>query len=107
MGPTRGDTATLDYDTEAIISGGTFIGTGAYGMAQTFSASENQGIVAVSVRNQDAGTEIRLEDSKGKILMSYSPELSYCVVILSSPDIIKGESYTLHVGDLNESFEAY
>jgi len=106
-GPTGGDTATLDYDTEAIISGGTFIGTGAYGMAQTFSASENQGVIAVGVGNQDAGTEIRLENSDGEALISYAPELSYCVVILSSPDIVKGESYNLHVGDLNESFEAY
>ena len=30
-GPTRGDTATLDYDTTAEITGGTFIGTGASG----------------------------------------------------------------------------
>ena len=34
-GPNNGDTATLDYDTSAIITDGTFIGTGASGMAQT------------------------------------------------------------------------
>ena len=28
VGPTQGDTATLDYDTTAMITGGTFIGTG-------------------------------------------------------------------------------
>ena len=38
-GPTQGDTATLDYDVSGTISGGTFIGTGASGMAQTFSLS--------------------------------------------------------------------
>lgn len=39
-GPTVGDTATLDYDVSGVITGGTFIGTGGAGMAQTFSDSE-------------------------------------------------------------------
>lgn len=39
-GPNQGDTSTLDYDTSAVISGGTFIGTGAAGMAQTFSSAQ-------------------------------------------------------------------
>ncbi len=51
-GPTVGDTATLDYDTTGVITGGTFIGTGASNMAQSFSDSE-QGVVAViRVREQ-------------------------------------------------------
>lgn len=32
VGPTQGDTATLDYDKSGIITGGTFIGTGASGI---------------------------------------------------------------------------
>jgi len=106
-GPTQGDTATLDYDTSAVISGGTFIGTGAYGMAQTFSDSENQGVIAVSVGNQSPGTEIRLSDEDGNIVLSHTPELNFCVVILSSPDIIKGQPYTLSLGSISETFEAY
>ncbi len=39
-GPTQGDTSTLDYDKTGVITGGTFIGTGASGMAQSFSDSE-------------------------------------------------------------------
>lgn len=105
-GPTQGDTATLDYDTSAVISGGTFIGTGASGMAQTFSDSK-QGVIAVSVGNQSAKTEIVLTDSKGNTVISYTPELSFAVVILSSPDIIKGETYTITVGSASGSFEAY
>ena len=60
-GPTQGDTSTLDYDTAAIITGGTFIGTGASGMAQTFSESQ-QGVISIRVGNQSAGTEIELKD---------------------------------------------
>lgn len=96
-GPTQGDTATLDYDSCAAISGGTFIGTGASGMAQTFSSSQ-QGVIAVSVGNSSAGSTITLSDSDGNTVITYAPDLSYEVVILSSPDIITGETYTITVG---------
>ena len=105
VGPTHGDTATLDYDKSATISGGTFIGTGASGMAQSFSNSE-QGVVAVSVGNQASGTQIILKDSKGNTIISHTPELDFAVVILSSPDIKKGESYTFTVGSQSGKFEA-
>jgi len=104
VGPTRGDTATLDYDKSAIISGGTFIGTGASGMAQTFSDSK-QGVIAVSVGNQAAGTKIELKDSKGNTILTHEPELEFAVVILSSPDIQKNQTYTITVGTSTSSFE--
>lgn len=104
-GPTQGDTATLDYDTTAEITGGTFIGTGASGMAQTFSDSE-QGVIAVSVGEQSAGTGITLTDKSGNEILSYTPELSFAVVILSSPDITSRETYTITVGEASGEFEA-
>ncbi len=104
-GPTQGDTATLDYDKSATITGGTFIGTGASGMAQTFSDSE-QGVVAVSVGNQSAGTKIVLKDKSGNIIIEHTPELNFAVVILSSPDIKKGETYSIAVGSGSGEFEA-
>ncbi len=105
IGPTQGDTATLDYDKSATITGGTFIGTGASNMAQTFSDSK-QGVISVSVGSQAAGTMITLTDSSGKTVISYAPELSYQVVILSSPDIVSGETYTITVGTQSGEFEA-
>lgn len=104
-GPTQGDTATLDYDVSAVISAGTFIGTGASGMAQTFSDSQ-QGVIAVNAGNQAAGTQITLTDKNGNTVISYAPALSFNVIILSSPDMVKGEPYTLHVGSLSEDFTA-
>ena len=104
-GPTQGDTATLDYDVSAVITGGTFIGTGARNMAQTFSDSK-QGVIAVSVGNQTAGALITLTDSSGKVILSHEPELSFAIVIMSSPDIVKGETYTITVGEASGEFEA-
>lgn len=104
-GPIQGDTATLDYDTSATITGGTFIGTGASGMAQTFSDS-NQGVIAVSVGNQSAGTKITLEDADGNIILTHEPELNFSVAILSNPDMIKGETYKIIVGEASGEFQA-
>ncbi len=104
-GPTQGDTATLDYDTTAVITGGTFIGTGASGMAQTFSDQE-QGVVAVNVGNQSAGTTVTLADRSGNTLITHTPELSFAVVILSSPDLVSGETYTITVGSNTGEFKA-
>jgi len=104
-GPTQGDTATLDYDRSAMITGGTFIGTGASGMAQTFSDSE-QGVIAVSVGNQAAGTKIVLKDQSGNVIIEHTPELNFAVVILSSPNIKKGETYAITVGSGSGEFEA-
>lgn len=104
-GPTQGDTSSLDYDTTARITGGTFIGTGASGMAQTFSDAQ-QGVISVSVGEQSAGTEVTLTDSSGNVILDVTPDLSFAVVILSSPDLVSGESYTLTVGTASEEVEA-
>ena len=104
-GPSQGDTATLDYDTTAVITGGTFLGTGASGMAQTFSDSE-QGVISRNVGRQTAGTEINLIAPNGDVLVTYTPEMPFDVVIFSSPDIISGETYTITVGTTSQECKA-
>lgn len=105
VGPTRGDTSTLDYDVSATITGGTFIGTGGGGMAQTFSDAA-QGLLSVNVGNVQAGTTVTLQDADGNTLLSYTPALSYAVVIISMPELVSGESYTLTVGTQSKQLTA-
>lgn len=104
-GPNQGDTTTLDYDTSGTISGGTFIGTGASSMAQSFSDSE-QGVIALRVSNQTAGTVIEVTDGGGNVLITHTPELAYFVIIYSSPELVKGETYTISVGSSSEEYTA-
>ena len=104
-GPTYGDTAVLDFDQSGAISGGTFIGTGAASMAQTFTGG-TQGVIAVNVGSQSAGTKITLTDGSGSVILSHVPELDFQIVILSCPAIQSGESYTLSVGNSVQSFTA-
>lgn len=105
-GPTQGDTSTLDTDAGSYISGGTFIGTGAAGeMAQTFGGSA-QGLISVNAGNNSAGTKIELRDSSGNVILSHTPQLDFALVILSSPEIISGNTYTLTVGSQSGQFTA-
>ncbi len=97
VGPTSGDTATLDYDKTGIITGGTFIGTGSTMMAQSFSDS-TQGVIAIQVSTQSAGTRITVTDSSGQVYFDYAPELGFQVVILSSSQLVSGQTYTITVG---------
>lgn len=103
-GPTSGDTAVLDYDTSAAIAGGTFLGTGAAGMAQTFRSAE-QGVVTERVSG-DAGEEIVLADASGTALLTLSPALDFQFIVLSSPDLVSGETYTLTVGGTSTEVQA-
>lgn len=105
VGPTQGDTSTLDYDVSAVITGGTFIGTGAFGMAQTFSAS-SQGVLALRVGTQSAGTRILLQDQNGNTIVEHVPELDFEVVIISTPDMVSGQKYSIAVGSSSGEYEA-
>ena len=97
VGPTQGDTAVLDYDKSGVISGGTFIGTGSTMMAQSLSGS-GQGVIAIRSGNQAAGTQILLHDAAGNVLVDHQPELEFAMVIISTPDLVQGETYTLTIG---------
>lgn len=96
-GPTQGDTAVLDYDISGTITGGTFIGTGSTMMAQSLS-STTQGVIAIRTGNQAAGTQITITDSKGNTLITYTPNLDFAILIVSSPEIISGDTYTVAIG---------
>lgn len=53
-----------------------------------------------------AGTEIVLKDSRGDIIISHKPELDFAVAIISAPELVKGETYSLTVGSKSGDFEA-
>ena len=101
-GPTQGDTSVLDYNTTAEITGGTFIGTGGAGMAENFTSAE-QGVITVSTGNQSAGSTVTLKDADGNTVAETTPALDYAVVYISTPDMVKGGTYTLTAGSYSGS----
>ena len=100
-GPSQGDTSVLDYNGTASITGGTFIGTGGAGMAANFSTAE-QGLIAVTVGSQTAGSTVTLKDADGKTLAEVTPELDYAVVYISTDSMTQGGTYTLTAGSYSE-----
>lgn len=102
-GPTNDGNGTLDYSGNAQVTGGIFAASGASGMAQNFESSSTQGVMLVNVEAQEANTDIVLLDSNGAELLSWKAEKQYSSVIVSSPDIIEGETYTIKAGTAEQS----
>ena len=98
-GPTNGGNGALDYAGNAAISGGTIVAVGASGMAQNFGSDSTQGCMLVTVSGSTLTGTLTLTDSDGNVIVSYSPEKAYNSVVISSPDIKKGATYTLATGD--------
>lgn len=103
--PATGDTSVIDYNGTGTITGGTFIGTGAAGMAENFSSVQNQGLITVSVGSQSAGQTVTLKDSSGKVIAEQTPSLDYAVVYISTEDLQQGASYNLTAGTYSETIE--
>ncbi len=104
IGPTSGDTAILDYDKSASITGGTFIGVGSRNMAQSFS-SNTQGVIALQATGS-GGAQIKIDSATGENLIDYTPETSFNCIIISSPKLKTGDSYNITVGTQSGTFEA-
>lgn len=98
-GPTNGGNGALDYAGNAAISGGTIVAVGASGMAQNFGSDSTQGCMLVTVAESTLTGDLTLTDSDGNVIVSHSPEKAYNSVVISSPDIKKGATYTLATGD--------
>ncbi len=88
----------LDYASDAEITGGIFVAAGASQMAQNFSSTSTQGVMMVTVSSQQAGSAITLTDQNGQELISWTADKAFDSVILSCPEILEGETYTLSVG---------
>ncbi len=97
-GPEGSGNGSLDYAREGTISGGTVIAAGAMGMVQNFGSASTQGSILVSTGAGNTGDNISLTNAKGKELLSWQTECEYSCVIMSTPEIAKGETYTLKTG---------
>lgn len=94
----------LDYDGSAQVTGGTIIAAGMSGMAQGFSSSSTQCSILYGFSSTfPAGTVVTLTDSQGNTLATYSPPKSYQCVVISCPQMIQGETYTLSAGSQSQS----
>ncbi len=84
------------------ISGGTVIACGGSAMAEGFSSSSEQNFIMYNGAAGEAGTTVTLKNSGGTVLLSEEIPCSFTSVIISTPDMQKGETCTLAIGDQEE-----
>lgn len=105
-GPENSGNGALDYNQSAMITGGTIIAFGFSGMAQNFGSDSTQCSILANIQStQKAETTAILTDASGNVITKYTPSKSYNSILISTPDIQIGETYTLSTGSESTSIE--
>lgn len=66
-------------------------------MAQNMGEASTQPSILVTLAGQD-GSTITVTDESGSQIASYSPSISFSCVVISSPELEMGASYTVSTG---------
>jgi len=98
-GPTSSGNGALDYDVAFKITGGYLLAVGSSDMAMAPSTSSTQNSLLVNFsQTQSAGTIVRVQNSSGGDIFTYSPAKYYQSVAFSSADLKTGSSYDVYLG---------
>lgn len=98
-GPTNSGNGAFDYNSSAVITGGTAILCGNSGMAQGFSESSSQASFMYTLDSTcQAGDSLAVSDSSGRVIASFMPAKQYNNIVVSSPELTVGSSYTVTLG---------
>lgn len=101
-GSVNGGNGALDFDRTGEITGGTVAAAGSSAMAQNFGTSSSQCSILYCFDNEIASnTEVILKDDSGKTLFSYTPSKTFSSIVISTPDIVIGKTYTIQAGDIS------
>jgi len=98
-GPTNNGNGAMDYNGECVLSGGTLGIAGSGGMAQAPGENSTQNSVLVYYTTlQSGGTLVTLIDEGGEEVFSFEPSKEYQSIVISTPDLKTGSTYTLLSG---------
>ena len=102
-GPSNSMNGALDSGTTARITGGKVVAIGASGMDETFDSESTQPTIKCTFNTYlDGSDPVTLTDSSGNAIAEFSIEVEgkrYNSVVISSPDLTIGETYTLTCGE--------
>lgn len=101
-GPSDGGNGAIDYDGEAEITGGILVAAGASQMAQNFNRAE-QGSILVSANGKETVSVL----CDGETIISFTPTKSCNSIVISTPELIKGKTYTVKVGESESEITLY
>lgn len=106
-GPSGNGNGALDTGSEnggkCAVNGGTVLAVGSSGMAETFDETSKQYSFCHNFTSEfSAGDKIVISDKDGKEVYSHTVAKSGSSIVFSSPELTKGETYTLSVGNMSE-----
>jgi hypothetical protein len=97
-GPTRNDNGALDH-VGFKMTGGFLVAVGSSGMAESPSASSTQYSVMINLTSsQPANTMVHIETEDGKEILTFVPTKAYQSIVLCSPELKNGSTYTVYCG---------
>ncbi|MGM9977395.1 MAG: carbohydrate-binding domain-containing protein [Clostridium sp.] len=98
-GPTDSGNGALDYDSEFNMSGGLFVAAGSLGMVQTPSNSSSQYSMSIGFSSvQEAKTLVNISKEDGNSILTFAPSKQYQSLVVCSPNLKKGTTYTISTG---------
>ena len=102
-GPTSSGDGALDYGSVAEITGGIVIAAGNANMAAGFGETSSQYSFLIAFSTPiSGGTEMTVADSEGNIICTYTPTKDYQSVVVSTPELVSGGTYTVKAGEQTE-----
>ena len=107
-GPTASMNGALDSGAESggdlVIHGGSILALGNSSMVETFSANSSQVSLLVNFPQQFvAGDQLILTHQNGQEIYRYQIQKNGQSVVFSSPELIQGQTYTLRVGNQEQT----
>lgn len=103
-GAENGGDSAFDYQTQAIISGGSIFAVGMSGMAENFSSDSTQGSILYNI-DSEGNPNDKIELIKGNETIADATAIKkYNSVLISCPGLEVG-NYTIKLGDKTEEIE--
>jgi hypothetical protein len=98
-GPTNDGNGAVDYMSSFSISGGTLLAAGSSGMAQAPDANSSQPSLMIYFGTTlPAGTSVSVVDENGNNIVTVVPNKQFSSLVVSSADLVMGNTYTITVG---------
>lgn len=99
-GPTNSGNGALDYDGTFKITGGSLLALGSAGMDESPSNISTQYTLHFNISTKNNGSKIIIKDSNENEILNYTSNKQYSSIVFSSSDIIKDNTYTLWIDDI-------
>ncbi len=97
-GSEDGQNGAIDYDTQAVITGGTVVAAGFIKEAKGFEPDSPQPSWSVNLKKKHK-EKIILYTEKGEKLISFKPAKRFQSVVISIPEMKFGKKYVIKVGN--------